>query len=140
MVEPYRPMPAISKEEKMEYINKIEVQGTVGNVRTQEFDRGEGNPASKVAHVSIVTNFVYKGHGGEAVIETTWHNVDIWNRKSSDNDVDQIQKGQILHVIGRVRIRKFLNESGEARDIYEIVAQSWSIVDGKEQIRPTQEI
>lgn len=140
MVEPYRPMPANLKEQEMEYINRIEVQGTVGSVRTQEFDRGEGNPAGKVAHVSIVTNFVYKGRGGEPVMETTWHNVDIWNRKGSDFNVDQIQKGQILHVVGRVRFRKFVNDKGESRDIYEIVAQSCSIVDTKEQIRPAQEI
>ena len=50
----------------MEQLNRIEIRGNVGAVRLQVV----GN--SRVAKISVATNYVYKGRDGEPVIETTW--------------------------------------------------------------------
>ncbi len=49
----------------MEQLNRIEIRGNVGAVRLQVV----GN--SRVAKISVATNYVYKGRDGEPVIETT---------------------------------------------------------------------
>jgi single-strand DNA-binding protein len=123
----------------MEYINKVEIRGVIGSIRTQEFDNGEGNAVSKVAHISVVTNFVYKGHNGNPVIETVWHSVEIWNRKGS-MDIDSLQKGQTVHIIGRIRSRRYTPEDGEPRDIVEIVATKCTVEDSQESLSPAQQI
>ena len=49
----------------MEQLNRIEIRGNVGAVRLQVV----GN--SRVAKISVATNYVYKGRDGDPVIETT---------------------------------------------------------------------
>ena len=49
----------------MEQINRIEIRGNVGAVRLLVV----GN--SRVAKISVATNYVYKGRDGYPVIETT---------------------------------------------------------------------
>ena len=45
-------------------INKIEVQGTVGNARVSTFDDRQS------INFTLVTNYVYKGREGAPIVET----------------------------------------------------------------------
>ena len=54
-----------SKSDTMEHLNKIEIKGTIGNVRIQDV------ADNKVANFSVATDYVYKSKNGEIIIETT---------------------------------------------------------------------
>ncbi|MBQ6957007.1 MAG: hypothetical protein IJP77_00430 [Bacteroidales bacterium] len=49
----------------MEQLNKVEIRGIVGSVYVKDF----GN--TKVANISVATQYGYKSKDGSAVIETT---------------------------------------------------------------------
>lgn len=59
----------------MENINRIELQGRVGTVRTNLVN------GIKVANFSLVTDHLYKTRDGIAISETTWHNIVAWSGK-----------------------------------------------------------
>lgn len=99
----------------MEQLNRIELRGNVGNVRLSSV--GD----SQVARFSLATNFIYKGREGDAVIETTWHNIVAWSGKGMP-DLNKIDKGTPLYVCGRLRSSKFTGSDGAEKQIYEVVA------------------
>ena len=106
----------------MEQLNKIELKGNVGNVRIS--DVGE----NKVARFSLATNFIYKGREGDAVLETTWHNIVAWSGRGMP-DLTKIEKGAPLYVSGRVRTSKFTGSDGTEKQVYEVVANKITFED-----------
>lgn len=103
----------------MEQMNRIELKGNVGNIRIT--DVGD----SKVARFSLATNFIYKGRDGDAVVETTWHNIVAWDGRGMP-DLTKIGKGTPLYVCGRLRSSKYTAADGSERTSYEVVANKIS--------------
>lgn len=101
--------------EHIEHINKIELQGHVGTVRTNEFN---GN---KVANFTMVTDFIYKSREGNIVSESTWHNIVAWE-SSQITDLDKIVKGMPVNVTGRLRVSRYTSADGVEKQYYEIMA------------------
>ena len=99
----------------MEQLNRIELRGNVGSVRLQNFE------GRRVANIYMATNFAYKDKSGNAVIDTTWHNVTAWEGKNIQ-DVANIKKGDMLYVTGRIRIQKYSTADGTEREYPEAVA------------------
>lgn len=99
----------------MECINRIELQGRVGTIRTNIVG------GSKVANFSLVTDYLYKGRDGAAISETTWHNIVAWAGKDMP-DLDSINKGTPLYITGRVRTSKYSSADGTEKFFYEILA------------------
>ena len=99
----------------MDHINRIELQGRVGNVRTNEYN------GSKVANFSLATDILYKTRDGSAVSETTWHNVVAWESKDMP-DVYSIAKGMPIHVTGRLRTSRYTGADGVDKTYYEVLA------------------
>ena len=114
----------------MEQINKIELRGNVGNVKLQNVGNNEA------IRFSVATNYAYKGKDGQPVIETTWHNVTAWNGKGMP-DFRRIDKGSLVHVIGRLRMQKFEGSDGLERQMYEVVASRIEIEDNQEGSQPS---
>ncbi len=106
----------------MEQLNRIEILGIVGCVRVQNV----GN--TKVANISVATDYGYTTKDGNSVIETTWHYVTAWEGKDTQN-LDQLQKGSFVHVIGRLRNRKYTTPDGIERIVYDIVASKVEIIE-----------
>lgn len=106
----------------MEQLNRIEIRGIIGSVRLQNV----GN--NKVANISVATNYGYTSRDGSAVIETTWHYVTSWEGKDIQN-LDQLKKGSFVHVIGRLRNRKYTTADGTERIVYEIVANKIELIE-----------
>ena len=77
------------KNQIMEQLNRIELRGNVGNIRISAAGSGQ------VARMSLATNFMYKNRDGEAVVETTWHNIVAWSGKGMP-DFNRIGKGTPL--------------------------------------------
>lgn len=114
-------------ENLMEHINRIELQGRVGIVRTNEHN------GMRVANFSLATDLLYKTRDGSAVSETTWHNIVAWEGKDIP-DVYSICVGMPLHVTGRLRTSKYTNADGTERTYYEVLANKVSIL--QEEVSP----
>lgn len=99
----------------MEHINRIELQGRVGNIRTNVV--GE----TKVANFSLATDHLYKGRDGSAISETTWHNIVAWSGKNMP-DLNRICKGMPLHLTGRLRTNRYTCADGTEKQFYEVLA------------------
>ncbi|MBQ8811915.1 MAG: single-stranded DNA-binding protein [Bacteroidales bacterium] len=99
----------------MEHLNKIELKGRVGSIRTNEVN---GN---KVANFSVVTEYLYKTREGNAVSETTWFNIAAWNSKGMP-DFDRITRGMPVYVSGRMRTSRYTTAEGIEKQYYEILA------------------
>lgn len=110
----------------MEQLNKIEIRGIVGSVYVKDFVN------AKVANISVATNYGYTSRDGSAVIETTWHYVTAWEGKDIQN-LDQLKKGSRIHVIGRLRNRKYVAADGTERIAYEIVASKVEMIERPQQ-------
>ena len=107
----------------MEQLNQIKLRGTVGFVRQQNVN------GRMVVHLSVATNYVYKDRNGDPVIETTWHIVTAWEG-SNCSDLDLLQKGDKIHVTGRLRCRKYMDSAGIERTQTEVVASNLEKVEG----------
>lgn len=105
----------------MEDINRIELQGRVGSVRTNEYN------GTKVANFSLATDVLYKTRDGGAISETTWHNVVAWESKDVPN-VHSITKGMPIYVAGRLRATKITNLDGTEKTYYEVLANKLKFV------------
>lgn len=106
----------------MEHINKIEIQGVVGAVRTQALF-GE-----MVSNFSVATNTIYRNKQGDSIAETMWHNVVVWQSATS-TDLNKVEKGKSVRVVGRLRQMKYTDVHGEEKVFHEILASEFSIVD-----------
>ena len=119
----------IKRENLMEHINRIELQGRVGTIRTNIVG------GSKVANFSLVTDYLYKGRDGAAISETTWHNIVAWAGKDMP-DLDSIGRGTPLHVIGRLRTNRYTSADGTEKQFYEVLAYRVKVV--AEQVADAQ--
>ena len=99
----------------MEHINRIEIQGRVGTVRTNIVNE------TMVANFSVATDYLYKGKDGAGVSETTWHNVVAWAGKEMP-DLRRVTKGTPVYVCGRMRTSKYTTSEGVEKHFYEILA------------------
>lgn len=99
----------------MEQLNKIEIRGIIGSVYVKNF----GN--AKCANFSVATDYCYKSQDGCAVVETTWHRVVAWEGNLIKN-LDQLQKGCGVHVIGRLRSQKYIAADGTEKVVFETIA------------------
>lgn len=99
----------------MEQINKIELQGYVGTVRTNIVgDR-------MVANFSVATEYFYKSKDGSGISETMWHNV-VWWAGTDTPEIHNISKGAAVYVCGRTRCNKYTSADGTEKQIYEVMA------------------
>jgi single-strand DNA-binding protein len=103
------------RENLMDHINRIEIQGRVGTIRTNFV--GD----NMVANFSVVTEYLYKTRDGGAANETTWHHVTAWEGRDIA-DLSSISKGMPVNVIGRLRSFKYTNSEGIEKQLYEVVA------------------
>ena len=106
----------------MDHINKIELQGRVGNVRTNEHN------GTRVANFSLATDLLYRTKDGSAVSETTWHNVVAWESREMPN-VQNICVGMPLNVTGRLRTSRYTTADGTEKIFYEVLANRIRIIE-----------
>ena len=104
-----------------EHINRIELQGRVGTVRLNEYN------GSKVANFSLITELLYKSRDGVAAAETTWHNIVAWEGKETP-DLDRLEKGEPVNVIGRLRVSRYTSADGTEKQFYEVLAGKVSLL------------
>jgi single-strand DNA-binding protein len=113
------------KENFMEHINRIELQGRVGTIRTNIV--GD----NMVANFSLVTEYLYKTRDGGAANETTWHQVTAWEGRDMP-DLSTIMKGTPVNVTGRLRTFRYTNSEGVEKQLHEVIAYKIRILSEEE--------
>lgn len=108
-------------------LNKVLLIGNVG--KDPEIRHLESG--ASVATFSLATTERYKDRNGEAVEQTEWHSIVAWS-KLADLAENYIVKGSQLYIEGRIRSRKYTNQSGEERYVTEIVADGIQLLGKKE--------
>lgn len=100
----------------MDYINKIELQGRVGSVRTNQVQ------GMTVQCFSLLTEYMNKLKDNSYVCESTWHQVVAW-------DKTQVEKGDTVKVVGRLRQQKYTAADGTERVYYEVIASELKVIE-----------
>lgn len=98
----------------MEFLNKVEIRGVVGKASTTQF----GDKA--VTNFNVATEYAYHDAKLGSVIDVTWFNVSAYDDKCAQG----LQKGDKVHVVGRLRVSKFTNDAGDVRECYNVLAQT----------------
>jgi len=105
----------------MEYLNRIQIRGTVGAVRLSEIH------GTKVVNLSVATEYLKQMPGSSPACEVTWHNVVCWQSESEDS-LESIDRGTSVYVEGRMRSTQYTSASGEKKNFYEIIASRLKVV------------
>ena len=104
------------------HLNKVELIGIVGSVKHTN--------VQDTAHVrfSVATTYAFRDKEGNGVHETTWHSVSCFERACPE-DISKIEKGDKVHVLGRIRVCRYTSPEGEEKTMTEIVASSVELLD-----------
>ena len=105
----------------MQFLNKIEIQGIVGNSSIQKV------ADTRLCRFSVVTELAYKGNDGTNIIETTWFSCQVFEGTGICN-LDAITRGAIVHIIGRLKCNRYVDANGNDRVQYEIVARKVEVM------------
>lgn len=112
-------------------MNQVNLIGNVGNVEVRDFTDG------KVAKVSLATTErAYTTKDGKQVPEeTTWHKFAM--RGGLADVVEKyVKKGDKLYVRGRIKKRKYTDNSNVEREDVTIVVEDMSMLTPKQQAQP----
>lgn len=112
----------------MEQLNRIEIRGVVGTVKTQIIN------GSKMSKFSVATSRAYKDREGVAQIDTTWHNVLAWE-SDKITDLDKVKTGSKVHAVGRLQTQKYVGADGIEKTYYEVVASKVDVIESDEPLQ-----
>lgn len=106
----------------MESLNRVELVASVSrNTVTRIGD-------TKVARMTVATNYAYKDKKGEPVCETTFINVTVFQEKAK-TDLENIKDWSIVRVKGRLRNIRFTDAAtGAERTVIEILASDLELI------------
>ncbi|MBO4465713.1 MAG: single-stranded DNA-binding protein [Bacteroidales bacterium] len=112
----------------MEQLNRIELRGVIGTIKTQVIS------GSKMSRFSVATSRAYKDKEGVAQIDTTWHNVVAWENDKIQ-DLDKLKTGSKVYVSGRLQTKKFTGQDGVERISFEVVALKVLLIESEEPLQ-----
>ncbi len=107
----------------MKTINRVELKGLVG--QEPRVNTVEGRT---VANFSVATDNSWKSKSGEWMRETDWHNVCAWSGYGVA-DAERLHAGTKVHIIGRLRTRKYMTQQGTEAYVTEVLAEELDIID-----------
>ena len=99
----------------------------MGNIRHMP------TPERPMAVFTLATNKAYTGKNGEAVIETTWHDVVAFEGRNISK-LSEITKGSKVYVSGRIRNQKYTGSDGIERSRDEVLAARLLKIDDSEPL------
>lgn len=109
----------------MEFLNKVEIRGVVGNVSVTDV---LGRKLARLA-VAVATQHAYKDAEGTPVIDVEWHNVRAWDGENIA-PLEDLQKGDAVLIEGRLRYARVTNAEGVTYSAAEIIANKLLIIKG----------
>jgi single-strand DNA-binding protein len=111
----------------MASVNKVIIVGNVGrDPETRRLPSGDA-----VTNISIATTDRYRDkQSGEMRENTEWHRVAFFG-KVAEVAEKYLRKGSQVYVEGRLRTRKWTDQSGQEKYSTEIVAETMQMLGGK---------
>ena len=106
----------------MEQLNKVELRGTVGSIRTSNVG------GRMMAYFTIATNIIFKGKDGSVIIETTWTNCSAFESETT-KDLERIEKGTKVSLIGRLRNQRYTCSDGTDRTQTDVLVKELHVID-----------
>ena len=111
----------------MASINKVIVLGNLGADPEVRYTPDGG---TAIATLRIATSRRYKNRDGQPVEVTEWHRVILFGR-AAELAKDYLRKGSSVLIEGRLRTRKWTDQSGNDRWTTEIVSENMQFVGGR---------
>ena len=105
-------------------INRITITGNLGSEPEMRFTPN-GRPATSFR---VATNWRYTTPEGERKEETEWFSVVTWG-KLAEQCNQFLNKGRLVYVEGRLRLRTWEGQDGQKRAKNEIVADRVKFLD-----------
>jgi len=99
----------------MEFLNRIEIQGVTGAVAITLV--GD----TRMARLSVCTETAYNGRDGGIIVDCTWFSESAFS-SAKIRCLDQLAKGKVVRVLGRVRVQRYTDGNGAERSCWEIIA------------------
>jgi single-strand DNA-binding protein len=103
-------------------LNKVDLIGRLG----QDPEIKTTNNGKKVARFSLATSYRYNQEE-----KTSWHTVIMWE-KLAEIIEKYVNKGDLIHVSGRIEYRSYDGTDGQKKYITEIVADRMLILNTKQ--------
>ena len=100
-----------------EFVNKIEIQGVIGNVFTERINN------STTYTIGVVTSYALKDKNDNCIIENTWFNIKVPEQGLSCMP-EQLKKGEWIKAVGRVQLNKHAVPNASIR----VAAESLEII------------
>ncbi len=108
-------------------INKVILVGNIGKDPEVNYIK----PDVAVAKFSLATDESFKRKDGEWEKRSTWHKIVAW-RYTAQYVENNIRKGQLVFVEGKIQTRKYEDKNGQERYITEIVANTIRILNKRD--------
>ena len=108
-------------------LNKVMLIGNLG----QDPEVRSTADGTKVATLSLATNFTFKNAKGDKITQTEWHRITVW-RGLAEIAENYLKKGAKLFIEGRISYGKFTDKEGVERYTTEIVATELTMLDNRD--------
>lgn len=105
----------------MEFLNKVEIVGVVG-----DFQRHTLRDVA-VDRISVATQKARRSEDFGLVVDCTWFQV----VRNCDENTEPLTKGDWVHVVGSFRVRRYATARGQDRVSYEVEAESITVMEEK---------
>lgn len=112
-------------------INKVIL---IGNLGKDPEIRYSENGTARVSF-TLATTEIYKDKNGNLTEHVEWHNVVLW-RNLAENAEKILKKGMQVYVEGKLKTRDWNDREGIKRHITEIQAESFVLLQKKENQPP----
>lgn len=119
---------------KMASVNKAII---LGNLGSDPEVRKSQDGSRTIAQLSVATARRYKDANNELVTETEWHRVVLFGRTAEVAE-QYLKKGNPVYIEGRLRTRKWQDQSGQDRYTTEIVGDQMQLLSAREQSHEEQ--
>lgn len=107
-------------------VNKVILIGNLGNDPEVKYFDDE----SCIANLSLATNRRYKNRAGEQIDETEWHRVVLRTGLAKVAE-KYLKRGDSCYIEGRLRTRKWTDQTGNDRYTTEIIAEEMTMLGGR---------
>ena len=115
-------------------VNKAIIIGNLGRDPEIRYS-AEG---TAMANLSVATTYSRTDKSGQRTEETEWHRITLFGRQAEVAG-EYLRKGSQIYVEGRLRTRKWTDQSGQDRYTTEIVAQSMQMLGSRDSSAPQQQ-
>ena len=109
-------------------LNKVMVIGRLGKPVEMKYSQ-QGNP---IALFTVATDESYTDKSGQRQSVTEWHRVTVFG-KVAELCLQYLDKGSLVYVEGRLRTRKWQDQSGQQRFQTEINADRVQFLDRRQE-------